>query len=239
MSLSGAVQLFPSDIHETSSSKQLPLGTKGETSDGRVFRYTEAGGTALDPGKLCVAATIVANHENMAVQAAAAVGDTSVSVTLGATAATADDYADGYLIINDAAGEGIAYRVSGHPAADASATLTVSLHDSVRVALTTSSQATLQKNPWKDVVVSATDQADTPTGVPNVTIAADEYGWLQTKGVCSALADETLTVGKDLTIGSSVAGALEIADGAGEPIVANAIQAGVDTEYRAVYMKID
>ena len=239
MSLSGAVQIFAHDIHSTSTTQQHPLGALGMTKDGRKYRYIKAGGTDLDPGKLAVNPTIVANHENMAVASAASVGDTQVTVTLGATAATENQYAGGYLVINDVAGEGIAYLISGHPAADASASLVVTLDEPIEVALTTSSQATLLKHPYKDVVVSATDQADTPVGIPNITIGDTEFGWVQTGGVCSALADETLTIGKELTIGSSVAGALELKDAVDEPCVGVAVQAGVDTEYRAVYLNID
>lgn len=237
--LSGAMQLSPFDIAKTSSTRDVQLGQIGVTPDGRAFRFGRAGASDLSPGKLAVAATITANHENMAVAAAASVGATSVTVTLGATAATENQYAGGFLIINDAAGEGTAYLVSGHPAADSAASLEVTLAEPIRVALTTSSEATLQKNPWDSAVISATDQGDKAVGIPVVTIAAGKYGWLQTHGLCSALADETLAVGSALTIGTGVAGALEVLDAAGEQYVGDAIQAGVDTEYRGVYLRLD
>src|SRR6185503_8408488 len=216
-----------------------PVGTKGLTTDGRVFRYSLAGGVTLSPGKLCVAATQNSAHENMAVAAAAAVGATSVSVTLGATAVTANQFAGGYLVINDATGEGIAYPVSGHPAHAGTGALAVSLAKPVQVALTTSSEASLIANPWSGVVISIADQLDMPVGVPNVAITNAYYGWLQTRGVCAVLADETLAVGENLTIGSSTVGAVEENDGVGEANVGVAIQAGVDTEYRAVFLQID
>jgi hypothetical protein len=239
MSLSGAVQLFPGDLRATSSSAEMPVGSLGMTKDGRMYRYSLAGAVDLSPGKLAVAAVSVANHTNVSVAAAAAVDAEKVTVTLGATAATANQYAGGYMTMNDAAGEGISYLVSGHPAADASASLVVTLAEPIQVALTTSSQATLSKNPWNGAVISVTDQLDMPVGVPNTTIAAGEYGWIQTGGVCSALADETLAIGADLTIGTSVAGALEVVDAAGEPRIGYAFEAGVDTEYHAVYLQID
>lgn len=236
---SGAVQIFPSDIHSTGSTQLMPLGTLGLTIDGRAYRYAEAGGTALAAGKLSVAATQVGNHENIAVAAAAAVGATSVTVTLGATAASANDYADGYMVVNDADGEGIAYRISGNPAADASASLVVSLFKPIVVALTTSSEVSLIKNPWKDIVISATDQADMVVGVQNVAIAADEYGWVQTHGVVSVLADEAITAGLAITIGSSTAGSVEALDAAGEQNIGVALQAAADTEYRAVSLSVN
>lgn len=238
--LTGAVQIFASDIYKIGTDKLHALGTMGLTGDGRVYRYVRAGATALDPGKLTVAATQAANHENIAVAAAAAVGDTSVTVTLGATAATANQYADGYLVINDAAGEGIAYPITGHPAADSAASLTVQIaKPGIQVALTTSSEASLVLSPWADIVISATDQADMPVGVPNVTITAAYYGWVQTRGPVALLADETLGAGDDITTGTGVAGAVEVVDAVAEPRVGYALQAGVDTEYRACYLQID
>lgn len=239
MSFSGPVQLFANDIRDTSSAALHPVGTLGITSDGRKYRYSKAGASDLAPGKLCVAATVVANHVNMAVAAAAAVGDKEVTVTLGATEATANQYAGGYLVINDAAGEGISYLISGHPAADASASLTIKLQEEVQVALTTSSEATLCKNPYDGAVISVTDQADMAIGIPNVTIPDTEYGWIQTGGVCSALADEAFAVGAALTTGTSVAGALEAVDAAGEQEVARALEVAVDTEYHLVNLQID
>lgn len=239
MSLSGAVQIFANDIDVTGSTQVHDVGTLGMTTDGRFFRYAKAGATALDPGKLCVAATQVTDDENIAVAAAAAVGATQVTVTLGSSAVTANQYANGYLVVNDAAGEGTAYLISGHPAASAAASLVVTLKESVRVALTTSSQVTLAKNLWQDIVISATDQADKAVGVPNVAIAASEYGWVQTKGMCAVLADEAVTAGLALTIGTGVAGAVEAADLVGEQIVGTAYTALVDTEYRSAVLSID
>lgn len=237
--LSGPLQLAATDARDISSEKEHALGTLAQAGDGSLYRYAQAGATALAAGKLTVAATQAANHENIAVAAAAAVGATEVTVTLGATAVIANQYADGYLVINDAAGEGIQYRISSHPAADASASLVVTLVDPIEVALTTSSEATLLLNPWGSVVISAADQADFATGWPEVAVTAEYYFWCKTRGVVAGLADEAVTAGLDLTIGSSTVGAVEAADAAGEQVIGTAIQALVDTEYRAFFAKID
>jgi hypothetical protein len=238
--MTGEVQIFDGDELKTSATALHPVGVRGITRDGRVYRYAKAGGSNLAPGKLAVAAAQAANHENIVVASNAAIGATSVTATLGATAATVNQYAGGWLVVNDATGEGIAYPISGHPAADASAALTVKLAKPIQVALVAStSEVSLVMNPWNGAVISVTDQLDMPVGIPNVTIAASEYGWIQTRGVCAALADETLAIGEMLTIGTGVAGAVEEIDAIGEALVGNAIQAGVDTEYRAIYLQID
>lgn len=235
---------FPSaaeqDVHSESQYARAKLGEKIVTADGRVYRYAKAGGTALAAGKLTVAAEVVPNHVNMAVAAAATVGATQVTVTLGATAATANQYAEGFLIINDADGEGIAYKVASHPAASSGASLVVTLEDPIKVALTTSSEASLFKNKYDGLVISATDQADAPVGVSNIAVTANYYFWVQTGGIAAVLADETIAVGSAVVCGSSTAGAVETAD-TDDVIqqVGVAIQAGVDTEYRAVELTLD
>ena len=224
-------------VRETSSTQQEDLGTVHRLDDGREYRYVKAGGVNLAAGSLVVPGNIVANHTNIAVAVAAAIGDTEITVTLGATAATADQYKDGYVTVNDVDGQGITYKVAGHAAADASASLVVQLEEPIEVALATSSQVSLE-TPYGAVVVAPVDQADAPVGVPNVAITANEFGWVQTKGICSVLADEAVTKGTVVTTGTGVAGAVEAADLLGEHRVGIAHEALVDTEYRAVLLTI-
>ncbi len=237
--LSGGVQIFANDIDANSSTQEHRIGTLGFTIDGRKYRYCRAGSADLAVGLLAVAATQEAQHSNESVQASADVGDKKVSLTLGSTAVTANEYADGYLVINDAAGEGRAYLINGHPAADLSTTLVVNLDETISVALTTSSEYSLVKNPWADAVIAVTDQLDMPVGIPNVTITLAQFGWIQTGGVCSAFGDETMAIGAAITTGTDVAGSVEVLDAAGEPDIGYALEAGVDDEYHSVYLRID
>lgn len=222
-----------------SDTKTQRLGTKYCDDEGRTYRYAKAGAVNLSPGKLVINPDLVANHTNIAVAAAVDVGAKTVTATLGATAATADQYIDGFLTVNDAAGEGITYAIDGNSAADSAGTVEVYLREPVKVALTTSSEVTLKKNPFADVVVSIADQADQPVGVPNVAITAGYYGWLQTGGECAVLADEAVAKGLALTTGSSTVGAVEALDGAGEFQIGVASEALVDTEYRSAYLTLD
>jgi hypothetical protein len=227
------------DFRDISTVKPGTLGSYAETVDGRGYRLALAGGTTLDPGKLCVAETVDSDSSNRTVARTTAVGATEVIID-AAGAVTADRYVDGYLTINDATGEGISYLVKSNTATTGAAELTVRLYDPIKVGLTIDvSEASLTANPYSGVVISVTDQADLPVGVPNVSITNAYYGWLQTKGVCSVLADEAITAGLALTTGTGVAGAVEALDAAGEPQIGVAIVAGVDTEYREAYLSID
>lgn len=238
MSFSGSLLLEAQDVRETSSTKQHPLGQKAE-AQGKLYRYAKAGASNLAIAELQVNADVDTNVVNKTVAAAAAVGDTTVTVTVAGTV-VADAYADGTLTISDGTGEGINYKVTGNTGITGSGTIVVSLADPIKIALVvTTSEYTLTKSPWDSVVVSATDQADMAVGVPNVAIAAGEYGWLQTRGTCSVLWDEAVAKGLALTTGTGTAGAVEALDGAGEVQIGVASQAGVDTEHQSAFLTID
>lgn len=226
---------------ETSTTRTEPYGKIYEPGDGRIFRYVKAGAVALARGKLVVAPTVVANHINLSWQTAPAVGDTVVKLTLGATAATQDQYADGMLVVQDGAGEGRAYPIEGNLAADSAGTITVYLKEAIdTLGVVAETGCDLIASPYNGVVISVTDQADRPVGVPVVAIAAGSYGWVQSGGLCAVLMDEAVTNGAAVTIGTGVAGAVEAQDAAGEPVVGFVSgTAGVDTEYQLVDLAID
>lgn len=237
--LTQRLQLTNQDARKLSSTQLHQLGSIAETADGRVYRYARAAATALVAGNININADLVAHHTNRAVAAAVAAGAFDVTVTLGATAATLDQYKDGYMTVNDATGEGITYLVNGNMAADSSGTLRVSLAEPVIVALTTSSEVTMKYNTYDNVIISIADQADQAVGVANTAVTASYYCWLQTRGECAVLADEAVAKGLALTIGSSTVGAVEALDAAGEHQIGVASEALVDTEYRSAFLTID
>lgn len=235
----GIRTLTATDLRTTSSTKQDMLGAIGMTADGRVFRYAKAGASNLDAGKLVVNADLNADVTNKTVARTYAAGVTTIVVD-AAGAVVADAYVDGFLTISDATGEGITYRVTGNTGTSGAGEVTVTISQPTQTALTIDvSEYTLTKNPWDSVVISATDQADMAVGVPNVAVTASYYFWAQTRGECAVLADEAVTRGLALTIGTGVAGAVEALDAAGEPQIGVASEALVDTEYRAVFLQID
>lgn len=232
--------LSSNDLREVTTDKQHVLGSAGHTADGRKFRYAKAGGSTLAAGKLAVAADPNANVVNKAVTANAAIGSKEVKLTAGG-AISADAYADGLLHVNDATGEGHTYRIVGNTAGTSgnSYAVVVRLADPIEVALVAStSEVSLYKNDYDSIVISAVDQADLPVGVAKVDIPSGSHGWVQTYGEAAVLADEAVTRGLELTIGTGVAGAVEAVDAVGEPLVGTASQALVDTEYSPVFLKI-
>lgn len=239
----GPLSLVANGAFQTSTDSSLLtlVGTKFDLSDGREVMLVRAG-DAVAAGKLYQDAAIVPNHQNLAVtayQAYSANGNVpaKVTVTLGATAATANQYAGGFLVVNDNNGEGQTLRIASHPAADSAGSLAVTLEDGATVAITTASEVCLIPPHGKDVVIMPTTITGAVAGVGMYTIAAASYGFLVTKGLTSCLADGNITVGSAISPSNAVAGAVEngvIAQG----FVGNANQAGIDTEYRSVFVNV-
>jgi hypothetical protein len=226
---------------------QFALGSVMRLQDGREFVYAKAG-EALSKGKLATAPAHVADHSNIAVAAAVAVGGTTVTVTLGATAATANQYAGGLLVTSDAAGEGTSYEILSHAAVDASGVITLKLRNPIRVALTTSSEVTLVHNQFRGTL-EGTVATRKAVGVPLVDVTDQYFYWAQYRGACPVLADGAIALGNAVVPSDAVSGAVEQQDvfvnatdatrlDAKEVVGRASILAAVDTEYRPLFLDI-
>ena len=241
----GPLALHSNGTFQTSTDSSLDtlVGTRWDLSDGReVILAKTAAATTLAAGKLYQDPAMIANHANCAVTAFTAYSNNGnvpakVTLTLGATAVTANQYRGGFLVVNDATGEGQTLRIASHPAADSAASLAVTLEDAPNTALTTSSEVTLVPPYGKDIIIFPTTATNVAVGVGLYAIAASTYGFLVSKGTVSCLGDGTLTAGSAVSPSNAVAGAVEngvIAQG----FVGTAVEAGVDTEYRTVFVNL-
>ena len=198
-------------IWDVSATRKEVLGALRITKDGRKFRYARAGAAALTVGLMGQAAASVAHHIECSCAATSAGADT-ITVTLGATAVTANQYRDGYLNVNKGTGIGYCYYIESHPAADASATVEIRLGDRVRVDLAASgtSEVSLLYNPF-DLVTVSTTQTLLPVGLANVPVPINYYYWAQTGGAAAWLVDDTTPgIGSYLIMSDDTAGQAEI-----------------------------
>ena len=228
----------------TDASLETLLGSRWDLSDGREVRLGQvASGTTVVPGKIYQSAAVIADHQNLAttaVQAYSANGNVpaKVTATLGSTAVTANQYAGGFLIVNDATGEGQTLKIASHPAADAAATCAFTLEDGPTTALVAAtSEVSLQPADGNAVIIMPTTATGAVFGASLYNVAASAYAFFVTKGVTSVLGDGTLTIGSAVSCSNAVAGAVEngvIAQG----FVGTCAYTGVDTEYRAVILNI-
>lgn len=226
----------PITLNETPASSSM-VGGRGVSGDGRSFRYILAGGTTLVPGTLQQAPAEITAHQNLT-PAAAAIGATTVTATLGATAAALNFYAGGLLVVTVTPGQGYAYRIKSNPAAALSTSLTVTLDDAILIALTTSSRFDLVSNPYSNVIINPSTATSAPIGLAVSPITNAQYGWLQVQGFGAVLADGTVTVGTDLVASNATAGAVEALTGV-QAVVANALTGIATTEYGAVKLLIE
>lgn len=230
----------PTTMYDSSTTQQHQLGTRMSDGNGRVFVYAKAGASALVAGNVIQAPAQITTHQQLT-PSAAAIGATSISVTLGATnATTADQYAGGYAIIDTTPGNGYAYRILSHPAAAASAAVVITLSEPLKVALTTSSRVSLQSNPYNNVIQSPiTTLTGKVVGVAVHPAAASEYCWLQTYGVAPVLVAGTPGVGLAVVVPGTAAGCVVIDGGiAATEVVGAMMVTGVDGKNQAVFINI-
>jgi hypothetical protein len=258
--ISGPVQVLAQDIFTTSSVQQHQLGTVAFTADGRKFRYAAVNaltggptgtiaGVTLVTGNVLQAPAQIANHLALAPTVAQAVGDTSFTVTLGATAAFANQYAGGYAIVSTTPGNGFAYLIKGHPAAAASAVLTLNLSDAIQVATTTASRIDLQQNMYSGVIQTPVTTATgatvgvavNPIAAPasSSTVNVQNFGWIQTGGPAAVLITGTPAVGNTICGGNTAAaGAAAITSGTLNNI-GYMLSTGVSGKNNAAYLTIE
>ncbi len=209
----------------TDTSLATMVGQRFSTADYREFVLIQNGGTALLSGNLIQGpASIGANHTGLTV-ATAAIGAKTVTVTLGGTAVTANQYAGGLLVISAGTGKGQTLKIASHPAqSSTSGTVALTLEDALSVATAVSdSKGSLTLNPYGSTggtdfsthgcVISPTTATGPTVGVtvypiPASTATVASYGFIQTKGAVACLNDSNTAIGLDVMPSSAVAGAV-------------------------------
>ncbi|MBC8184287.1 hypothetical protein H8E88_24595 [candidate division KSB1 bacterium] len=233
---------FSQGIFEVSTTAKEMIGTLRILSDGRMFRYSKAGG-ALLPGKLVLETAVIAHHENQTA-AIAAIGAKSVTMATLSTTTVAGDLIGGYLVIQGDAGEGYQYNIVAN---EGSTTPLINFEPGLQVAITASSDITLQHSPWMNCDHGAS-QVLMPVGVALNTVADNSYSWLQTHGPCNVLMGMACSAGMMLVPDSTPEGAVtDIATAVATSVgaIAGCIigyklgMVGNDTEYCPVFLTID
>lgn len=230
------IAIGQADLVSSATQAHYP-GQEAVTPDGRRFRYALAGAVDLVAGNWIQSPAWETLHGAL-VPSAAAIGATSITVTLGNAAAAANRYAQGLAIISLDPGLGYSYPISGHPAADASASLTVSLDAShpIQVALTATSDVDLIANPYRGVIQGpATTMTGVCVGVATYILTADQWGWLCVGGHCGALIEDTPALGVQVAVPSDTAGQLVVASGTLQT-VGFMLATGVDDRCKGVFL---
>ena len=225
-------------IYEESSTPKHSIGEKLELQDGRCFRYVytaAAIGTGLLVSQDLSATAIVESDGKLT---AAAAGATEITYTDSGTvgSATANQYQGGYLHTTDDAGEGYQYRIKSNTAADSNA-ITFTLYDPIVVAVTTATDVAVTGSLWYNVLGATSGTDYVISGVTTIGLSSGYYGWVQTAGVATILADGTIAIGQNLTLSDGVTGAVQAKDAETEPLVGFATFAPDNTGYCGVVLQ--
>lgn len=227
----------------SSTSQRWPLGTMLVLADGRAYRYGRNGAVAATPGKLFQSEVPDGNFDTLAVPSSTlnVVGSRQVSVTLPASAIVKDLWAEGYLITeaNAGAGEGYAYKITGHPASAGSEDVTFQIASPLKTLLNTSDKVTFVKNIFADVIIHPAPRTAALAGVAAGAIAAASYGWFAVHGPQPVLVVGTHVIGGGLIATGTVTGSPDgSVEAAGTAITTTAATIAQVTEFTGSFVGV-
>ena len=242
-------------VTSTDASLAALVGVKFSSADGRSFALVQNGGTALTAGKLIQGpVSIGANHTGLTC-ATAAIGATQITVTLGGTVVTANQYAGGFAVVSAGTGIGQTLRIASHPAqSSTTGTVVLTLEDPLSVATAVAdSKVSLTLNPYgssngadvrtSGVVISPTTATGPTIGVtvypiPASTTTVPSYGFIQTHGLVACLNDAGTAIGLDIMPSSLVAGAVVTYVAATRNRIGTASVAGESTKAQMISLQL-
>lgn len=236
------INAWAQGLYDVSATKMHTLGAIRETEDGRRFRYAKAGATMV-AGGATQAAAATSNHiaQIQTSGAANAAGAKNVTVYVGGTAVTANQYDDGYLVVYRAGSgtAGLYYPIESHTTtATGSTTITVTLKEPLKVATYTDDYLSLFCNPWSGIAVG-TDVAVFPTGMAMAAASSGQYLWVQTGGFCVQKGGDTAAVGMMMTTGTTDYTTLTMAGYTSPQIGAIYSTAAVSGYFTPIFMTLD
>ena len=203
---------------EQHTSPKYHVGFKVEEADGSVYRYAHFGAT-VNRGVFVsqdLSESSVADTDNVIVAPASAVttsdgtiGSYFIEITLASV--TAGDYAGGKFITTDDTGEGYTYDIKDNTATGnpASGNFRLELYQPLQVAVSSDTDFIIHANKYHNLEIATAGTDSHIVGVSCATIsAADNYGWIQTRGICGVLQDATVgAINEYVTISEATSGA--------------------------------
>jgi hypothetical protein len=229
----------------TDSSITTLLGSRWSLEDGREIVLILAGAANLAVGKLMQDAALIANHSDLTVTAFTAYTTNgnqpaTVTVTLGGTAVTANEYQLGYAAVVDGTGAGQTLQIASHPAqATTTGNVTLTLADAPNTALDTTSKISLVFQPGNGVVVHpASASTNSVRGITFYPVTAANYAYLISKGTQTCLADSSApAAGLAISASTGTAGAIA-AFSTDTEVIGRTIYATVSAKYYPVNIDV-
>lgn len=225
-----------------------PLGTQLCLQDGRKFRFALNGGTLGVVGDVASTAAIVSTDVDLTPTTPTATlnaaGGRLLSFTHGAGTAAINYFAEGYAVISLAPGAAHSYKIAAHAALTSGGTgeiVYLAPGSQIRETLTTTSDIDLIAHPYASVIQCAATISGSPNGVYITAIPANDFGWLQTRGITGVLTAGTVTIGSPAValLSGGTAGAVAPASAATQPQVGTVVRVAASTEFSAIFVTID
>ena len=220
------------------------IGQRVQATNGREFMYVKAGASTLVAGNLLQAAATDTQFNAMSVIAAAIQTGgqpQQVTVTNGTTTIAANDFDGGSLVVDTTPDVGSEYTIISHTTGASGAAIILTLDHPLGTAWSTATKVTMKRNPAAGVIQGV---ATTPTGiavgVAVYAIPAANFGWIQTKGLCSVLSDgTTFAIGSEVGTASGTAGSVTVyAAGTGHEKVGRNMQANSNGHNISIYLDL-
>lgn len=238
------------DIYTIDTTQRFPLGTKILIGDDG-YRYVEFGGTTV-AGDMIQAEGPDAAHDDLAAGTDGSVSGVSASFSASSKiinisdtiTLVLDEYAGGYMKMENDTGQGYRYMIESHdaPASDA---LFVIKHG-LAVAIDATTDIALVKSRWKEVIQMPITLTAAVVGASLGVGADGSFGWVQSKGVAAVLTDGAVVIGQAVMPSNGLAGAVEaLAFTEGTPNVTinppigYVVDVGPTTEYSLIQLMLD
>jgi hypothetical protein len=223
------------------TTQQHSLGTLAKSNDGSIFAYAQAGGADLVVGNVLQRAAPIGAHLAMT-PPNVALGATSFTCTPGAAAGAANLYAEGYMQVDTAPGNGDRYVVSGHAAIASGTAFTLNLEEPIRTALTAAgSKIGLHHHRYKAVIQTPTALTAGPAGVAVAPIPANNYGWILVDGPWPVLIVGTPAVTAPLITSATVPGGVDVYTAGAMPtaaLIGQSMQVGVGGKNNMAWIRM-
>ncbi len=194
-------------VYEQSVTQNYEIGSCMDIGPCR-YRYGQAGAVAIALGVLCQAPVPDGNQHNLVPTASYAVGTLIITVTLGATAITANQYAGGWLAVMDGTGKGQVKKILSHPAAGSGAICAFTLAEPLTTATDGTSRMSLTQNPYTGTIIQPSPPTSKLVGVPVCGVTASYFAWFQTRGPASVLTDGVIYIHRAVAPSPTVDGAI-------------------------------
>ena len=218
------------NVYKEDTTAKLAIGTKFERQDGAVFRYSHFGATINSAGLLC---HVDVSESGTVLKEAAVVASSStyqmadeqpgvypnmlnsryMVVTLASV--QTDTYAGGYITISSGnSATTHTYRIKGNTATGVpdSGNVRVDLYEPLKAGLNSSTGIMITGSRWANLEASLPSTgSDLVAGVSMIPITtANDYGWVQTKGIAGVLAGEsTILACQAVGMSTETAGAVD------------------------------